>query len=113
MNINTFADLIQGTFAFQIKDAEKIEWGYVSDLLSLVMANGKKGTAWITVQNHLNVIAVAALLEMACIVLVEGITLDEGVKEKAEEEKIPVIYTKLSAYDVCVLMGKAQIQGVK
>ena len=113
MTVKDFAQLIDGNFAFALNQSKEIESGYVSDLLSLVMANGKKNMAWITVQNHLNVIAVAALLEMACVVLVEGITLDEAVLDKAKEEGIPVIYTTLSAYDTCVKMGEAKIQGAR
>jgi hypothetical protein len=35
--------------------------GYVSDLLSDVIANAEEGCLWITVQRHLNIIAVALL----------------------------------------------------
>ena len=33
--------------------------------------------AWVTVQTHLNVIAVASLGDMACIILPENITMEE------------------------------------
>ena len=41
----------------------EIESGYCCDLLSWVMAHGKQGMAWITVQTHMNVIAVSVLME--------------------------------------------------
>ena len=50
--------------------------GYTCDLLSWVMAHGKKGMAWITVQTHMNVIAVASLMEMSAVILPEGITME-------------------------------------
>ena len=43
------------------------------DLLSWVMANGKEDEAWITVQIHSNIIAVATLLDFACIIVPENI----------------------------------------
>ena len=38
-----------------------VENVYIGDLLSFVMANGKEGALWLTVQKHLNVVAVAEL----------------------------------------------------
>ena len=34
-----------------------VENVYIGDLLSFVMANGKEGALWLTVQKHLNVVA--------------------------------------------------------
>ena len=45
----------------------EVESGYVCDLLSWVMAKGAPGCAWITVMNHMNVIAVATLLDLSLI----------------------------------------------
>ncbi len=53
------------------KDRE-VTCGYTCDLLSWVMAHGKAGMAWITVQTHMNVIAVASLMEMAAVIIPEG-----------------------------------------
>ena len=38
-----------------------ISCGYACDLLSWVLAHGKAGMAWCTVQTHVNVIAVSVL----------------------------------------------------
>jgi serine kinase of HPr protein (carbohydrate metabolism regulator) len=69
----------------------EITGGYVSDLLSDVMGNGKEGNIWITLQNHMNVIAVASLKEMACIILVKNIVPVAEIIEKAKEEGIPIL----------------------
>ena len=45
----------------------EIQSGYCCDLLSWVMAHGGEGMAWVTVQTHMNVIAVAALHDMSCV----------------------------------------------
>ena len=60
--------------------------GCCCDLLSWVMAHGKKDSIWITVQAHVNVVAVASLLELAGVILPSGITMDEKTIEKAREE---------------------------
>ena len=83
--------------------------GYVCDLLSWVMAHGEEGMAWVTVQTHLNVIAVAALAEMACVILPEGITMEKDVLDKANAEEMCVLTSPLTAYEIC---GRLAAQGV-
>ncbi|MCX6555994.1 MAG: hypothetical protein NTW95_00945, partial [Candidatus Aminicenantes bacterium] len=47
---------------------QQVTGGYVSDLLSDVIANAEEGSLWITVQRHLNIIAVAQLKKLAGII---------------------------------------------
>ncbi len=47
----------------------EITGGYSSDLLSNVMGNADAGTVWITIQTHRNVIAIAALKELAAVII--------------------------------------------
>ena len=89
-------------------DAE-ISCGYSCDLLSWVLAHGKVGMAWSTVQTHINVIAVAVLMEMACVILVEGVEIESPSLVKAVSEGMPVLATKKTAYEVSVLMGQAGV----
>lgn len=88
----------------------EISCGYSCDLLSWVLAHGKVGMAWCTVQTHVNVIAVSVLMEMACVILVEGVEPEEASLKKAIDEEMPVLATKKTAYEVCVLMGQAGVQ---
>jgi len=70
------------------------------DLLSWVMANGKEDEAWITVQIHSNIVAVATLLDFSCIIVPEDIKVDDDVIEKAKGEDIAVFSTSLDAYGI-------------
>lgn len=70
------------------------------DLLSWVMGHSKSGDAWITVQTHLNIVAVASLMDIACIIIPESIEVDEETIVKANEEGIPIVSTDLKAYDI-------------
>lgn len=78
----------------------EISGGYVSDLLSDVMGSGEEGNVWITLQNHLNIVAVASLKELACIILVKGIVPVPDVVEKAVGEGIPVLGSPENTYQL-------------
>jgi len=74
--------------------------GYVSDLLSYVMARAKEGNLWVTVQSHPNIVAVASLVNLAGIIITEGGRPDAGTVEKAEQEGVPILTTQLTSYEV-------------
>jgi len=78
----------------------EVTGGYVSDLLSDVMGNATEGLAWITLQTHLNVMAIAALKDLSTVILVNGNQPEEDMLEKANEENIPVLGTKLSTFEI-------------
>ena len=73
------------------------------------MAHGDEGMAWVTVQTHMNVVAVAVLADMACVVLPEGIRMEPESLKKAVDEGLAVLSSPLTAYEIC---GKMAEQGV-
>lgn len=77
-----------------------IKGGYVSDLLSDVMGFAQEGNVWVTLQTHKNVIAIASLKELACVVLVKGNKPDEDMLEQAKEEDIPVLGSEEQTFEV-------------
>lgn len=91
-----------------LEDRE-IKCGYSCDLLSWVMAHGDEGMAWVTVQTHMNVVAVAVLSDMACVILPENIRMEKESLEKAMAENMPVLTTPLSSYAVCGRMHAAGV----
>lgn len=83
---------------------------YICDLLSWVMSHAKKGDAWITVQTHSNIIAVAALLELGCIIVPEDIEVEAETLVKADAEGIPVFQSSLNAYELAKELYKMGIE---
>ena len=92
-----------------VAEDREISCGYTCDLLSWVMAHGCEGMAWVTVQTHMNVVAVAALAEMACVILPESIDMPREIILKAEEEGLCVLKSPLSAYAICGRMAARDI----
>lgn len=85
---------------------------FCCDLLSIAMSKASAGVCWVTVMGNMNTLAVATLCEAACIILAEGIVLDEQALAKAREKGVTVLRTELSVFDAafkvqCLLDGKA------
>ena len=77
-----------------------IRGGHCGDLLSEVMANAPTGCAWLTIQVHQNIVAVAVLKEMAAIILTGGNTPALETREKADQENIPILLGGESTYEL-------------
>lgn len=81
-----------------------IDGVYIGDLLSWVMGRAGADNAWITIMNNVNVMAVATLADVACVILAEGVTLDEDLKNTAELKGINVLTSPLPAYETAVAL---------
>ena len=84
----------------------EIEGGYVGDLLSWVMGRVSENYAWITIMSNINIAAVASLADVACVILAEGVTLEEDVIRTAQEKSINILSSELSAYELCVKLSE-------
>jgi predicted transcriptional regulator len=85
---------------------KEVEGMYICDLLSWVMSKGKKGDAWITVHTHMNVVAVALLAEISCIIVPEGIEVEEATINKASKEGIAILSSEKDAFKIACEAGK-------
>lgn len=74
--------------------------GYTSDLLSCVMAGAQHEAIWVTLQSHINIVAVGALLDLSAIVVTEGAMPDQATIAKANEENIPLLSTDKPSFYV-------------
>ena len=79
MHVSDFVKLSGGKVLTGEYEDREIVCGYTCDLLSHVMGKGQADMAWITVQAHMNVIAVAALLDFACVIIPENLPVDETI----------------------------------
>jgi len=80
--------------------SNKVNGGYVSDLLSDVMGNAKEGDIWITLQTHQNIIAVASLKDVAAIIIVKNAIPETDTIEKSNIENIPVLVTEMDTFNI-------------
>ena len=96
----------------QPKDFSKItpNAGYSADLLSCVMASGAHGGIWVTLQAHMNIVAVAALLELSAVIITEDAQPDEATLKKADQEGITLLST---SHPTFYIVGKLWEMGIR
>ena len=112
MTIKELIPLIEAKELTKEADLNKeVLCGYTCDLLSWVMGHGQEGMAWVTVQTHMNVVAVAVLAEMACVILPESIDMEEESLNKAISEDMIVLSSPLTSYEICGRLNAAGIPG--
>lgn len=83
---------------------------YISDLLSLVMGNGKEGHIWLTHQGHQNIVALATLLNLSCVIVGGGMVCQEETIRKAAEESVVLFTSELPLYE---LAGRLYALGLR
>jgi len=74
--------------------------GYASDLLSCVMRGAKEDFLWVTLQFHINVVAVASLLGLAGVIITEGNRPSPETIAQAEKENVILLLTPKNTFSV-------------
>ena len=77
-----------------VGDDKDVKAGYTSDLLSDVMANAKESSVLITIQSHINAVAVAAHTGCGAIIICSGRSISDDMKEAAAKEEIAMFRTE-------------------
>lgn len=104
MTVGELAEKIGGTIVVDKADAE-ISSAYTSDLLSDVMGHCGDESALITIQNHLNTIAVCTLVGVEVIVICHDRPVPEDMKAAAEREEVAIVTTPISQFAASVALS--------
>jgi hypothetical protein len=85
--------------AFALPQGERqVRGGYAGDLLSWVMGRAEPDDVWLTIMSNPNIVAVATLTDVSCIVLCEGVEPDAGVSSLAAEKGINLLGSDQSVF---------------
>jgi hypothetical protein len=79
--------------------AREVDGGFVGDVLSHVMANVRPNDVWVTVQTHENVVAVAMLVDAACVVVCQR-ELPPETCRRAQSEGVTLLWSDRGAFEV-------------
>ena len=89
----------------------KVDGCYIGDLLSWVMARALSGNVWLTVMGNINAVAVAALTDVAGVVLAEDAALDEAARTRAEMQGMPIYSCPENLYETALKVAEQLGQG--
>jgi len=78
----------------------EVSAGHASDLLSEVLAHAPPGGVLVTVQVHLNVIAVSMHAGLRAVIFAGGMVPEESVRQKAVDEGLILYSTNESTFDI-------------
>ncbi|MBP7078865.1 MAG: DRTGG domain protein [Synergistetes bacterium ADurb.Bin155] len=88
----------------------EITRGFVGDLLSFVMGSAPEKALWVTIQNHVNVAAVALLKEVPLVLLASGRVPSLELKDQCHKEGIALASVNMDSFEVC---GRLFAMGVR
>lgn len=95
-----------GLKAVTVSDASReVNGVYIGDLLSWVMGRAVADNIWITIMSNINIVAVAALVDVSCIILAEDVQIDEDVKNIAVEKGVNIYTSSKTAYELATLLS--------
>ena len=97
MTLSEVAERTGGAVAVDVPGAE-VTCAYAGDLLSDVMGHAGEDSVLITVQNHLNTIAVCTLAGINIIVICHGRPVPPDMAEAAKREDVAIVVSPMSQY---------------
>lgn len=77
----------------------EVDGFYICDLLSCVLSHAKKGEALLTDMGNIHTIGVASIVGLSCIILTEYSEFDDFARTRADENKAPVLSSKMATFD--------------
>ena len=95
---------VNGSIAVSVEGASATGV-YVGDLLSDVMGHAGEDCSLVTIQNHLNTIAVCTLVGCAVLVICHGRPVPPELAEAAAREGVAIVVTPLSQYAAALALS--------
>ena len=109
MTVRTLADTLGLKVLTLPEEERECEGVYIGDLLSWVMGRATRGNVWITIMSNLNVLAVASLSDVSCVIFAEGVTPDETLIKTAEAKGVNLLTSTVSAYETAKQLSELGI----
>ena len=105
MTLEEIREKVGGTTEVDVPDASAA-CAYASDLLSDVMGHAGEESVLITIQNHLNTLAVCTLVGIEVIVICHGRPVPDDMREAAAREGVAIVVTPLSQYAASLALSE-------
>ena len=87
----------------QLEEDRQADCVFCCDMLSIAMAKAPEDSVWVTVMGNKNVIAVASLTDVACVVIAEGYDFDQDAVDAAKG-KVTLLKSSLPVFETASLI---------
>jgi ABC-type methionine transport system ATPase subunit len=104
MTTQEIATLVKGQIVVD-NSAANVSAAYASDLLSDIMGHCGDESVLITIQNHLNAVAVCTLAGIEVIVICHDRPIPTDMAEAATNEGVGIIQSPLSQFEASLALG--------
>ena len=105
MTVEASANALELSALVVAEPEREIDGVYIGDLLSWVMGRAKSDNVWITIMSNINVIAVATLADVSCVILAEGVSLDEETLAVARAKGVNLYTSQKTAYQLAAAIA--------
>jgi hypothetical protein len=105
------ADKVRGRIIVD-KEGVQVNFAYTGDLLSDVMGHCCDESVLITIQNHLNTIAVCTLVGIEVVLICHDRPIPDDMLEAAKREGVAIISKSMSQFESSVALSELK-PGVK
>ena len=109
MIVNELAEIDELESVLLTDPERSVQGAYAGDLLSWVMGRAEADNAVVTIMTNVNVVAVAALAELSCVIFAEHVEIPPEVVAAAEQKGINLLRSRLPTYETCCLLGRKGI----
>lgn len=106
MTVKELADKLSLRALAESDTKREINGCYAGDLLSWVMGRAEADNVWVTIMTNVNIVAVAMLTDVGCIVVAENAEIEKDVIEKAREKGINLYTSDKTVYQLCAEVSK-------
>ena len=110
MTVEEICAKVGGSVAVAAEGASA-ETVYVGDLLSDIMGHAGEGCALVTIQNHLNTIAVCTLVGCSVVVICHSRPVPPDMADGAKREGVSIVVTPMSQYEAALALSSLPPSG--
>lgn len=84
----------------------EVTGGYAGDMPSWVMGRAEEGDAWMTILNNRNIVAVAVMIDLSCVIVCDGSEIPDEVIELAGTQNIDLLSSAQNTFRLSAELAK-------
>lgn len=88
-------------------DDKEVNGAYCCDLVSWVIGRANENAALLTVMTNMNVVAVAVMADLSCVIYTENVLPDEQALKKAKENDVFLLKSDKPTFETAIIVSES------